>query len=181
VELRGERVDLGAVEALRRVDVEAADYVLRDPVALLLGLEDVAGHPGLLRPCVEHVLEQLRPPQDVGAGLGECVEIDRVPACRRAKRHFRQATRGLATNGGQKNRRSSPTPAAASAARLAWRSINSDCMPRGGSPFTVRRDQTPSPPSSHELVLSTKARSRVSVSWSRLPGSSTGVTSSTRL
>ena len=78
VELGGEGIDVGAVESLRGVEIETPDYVLRDPVALLLGLENVAGHPALLRPCVEHVLEQLRPPQDVGACLGERVEIDRV-------------------------------------------------------------------------------------------------------
>src|SRR6185437_4783544 len=179
-ELGREPVDLGAVQGLGRLDVEAADDVLGDPVPLLLGLEYVSRHPALLRPGVEHLLEQLRPAQDVSPGLCESVKVGRIPACHAAEGHRGQATRGPAGRSGPAAAGQART-AAASSACLVWRSISSVCMLRGGSPFTVSRDQTPSAPSSQALVLSAKARSSASVSWSLLLGSCTGVTSSTRL
>jgi hypothetical protein len=89
VELRGERVEVGAVDALRRLDIEPAKDLLGDPIPLLLRLQDVARHAGVLGPGVEHALEELGPPQDVGARLREKVEIDRVPACQRPEGHPR--------------------------------------------------------------------------------------------
>jgi hypothetical protein len=87
VELGGEGVDVRAVEPLRLLDVEAPDDLLGDPVSLLLSLEDVAGDSRVLGPGLEHLLEQLRPSEDVGASLREKLEVDRIPACDGAEWH----------------------------------------------------------------------------------------------
>ena len=62
VDLRREAVDVLAVERGHEGRVEALDDVVGDPVALLLGLEDLPVQAlGAVGPVLEHLLEQFRP------------------------------------------------------------------------------------------------------------------------
>src|SRR5918911_723307 len=74
VEARGERVDVLAVDRRDERLVEALDDVVRDPVALLLADDDVAGELTVVGPLLDHALEQPGRSYDVRAGLLEEVE-----------------------------------------------------------------------------------------------------------
>src|SRR4051794_14904499 len=74
VERRGERVDVLAVDRGDEHLVEAADDVVRDPVALLLADEDVAGERGILGVAAQHLVEQIGGTQDVARRFLEQVE-----------------------------------------------------------------------------------------------------------
>ncbi len=55
--------------------VEAPDDVVRDPVAVLLADQDVAGQVvAALGEAAQHLVEQVRRPEDVAAGLLEEIE-----------------------------------------------------------------------------------------------------------
>ena len=49
---------MSSVERRDEGRVEPLDDVVGDPVALLLGEQDLAGEPALVRPLLEHLLEQ---------------------------------------------------------------------------------------------------------------------------
>ncbi len=74
VELGGEVVDVLAVERGDERRLHSLDDVVGDPVALLLGLEDVAREPTVVGPLVEHLLEQPCGAQGVFPRLDEEVE-----------------------------------------------------------------------------------------------------------
>src|SRR4051794_38933107 len=74
VERGRERVDVLAVDRRDEHLVEAADDVVRDPVALLLADQDVARHAGVLRVAAQHLVEQVGRAHDVAGGLLEEVE-----------------------------------------------------------------------------------------------------------
>src|SRR4051794_14454425 len=74
VERRRERVDVLAVDRRDEELVEAADDVVRDPVALLLADQDVAREGGVLGVAAQHLIEQIRGAEDVARGLLEQVE-----------------------------------------------------------------------------------------------------------
>src|SRR4051812_30197924 len=79
VERRGERVDVLAVDRRDEHLVEAADDVVRDPVALLLADQDVARERGGLRIAAQQLVQQVGGPLDVAGGLLEQVEELAVP------------------------------------------------------------------------------------------------------
>src|SRR3954454_20610983 len=74
VERGGEVEDVLALDRRDERLVEALDDVVRDPVALLLADHDVARQLAVVRPPVEHVLEDLAGLDDVAASLLEQVE-----------------------------------------------------------------------------------------------------------
>src|SRR3954447_4382893 len=79
VERRGEAVDVLAVDRRDEGLVEAPDDVVRDPVALLLADQDVAGQVRPLGIGAQHLVEQVGGADDVAAGLLEQVEVLAVP------------------------------------------------------------------------------------------------------
>ena len=74
VERGRQLVDVLAVDRGDERLVEALDDVVRDPVAVLLADEDVAGQLVALGEVPQHLLEQAGRAQDVASGLLEQVE-----------------------------------------------------------------------------------------------------------
>jgi hypothetical protein len=78
VELGRERVDVLAVDRRDEGRVETLDDVVGDPVALLLGLEDVGREARFVGPALEKVAQELRRPKRVLPFFGEQIEEDAV-------------------------------------------------------------------------------------------------------
>ncbi len=74
VERRGERVDVLAVDRRHERLVEALDDVVRDPVALVLAVHEVAHQAAAIRPLLKDALDEIAGARDVGARLFEEVE-----------------------------------------------------------------------------------------------------------
>ena len=79
VHLGREAVDVLAVDRGDEGLVEPLDDVVGDPVALLLGLQHVAGEAALVGPHVHHLVEQLRRAYGVPPRLAEQVEEGAIP------------------------------------------------------------------------------------------------------
>jgi len=71
-------VDVLAVDRRHEGRIQALDDGVGDPVALLLGLEDVRSKPLVIRPLLQHVAQELRRAQRVLAAFGEQIEEDAV-------------------------------------------------------------------------------------------------------
>ena len=133
VDLGRQAVDVLAVERRDEGRVEAPDDVVGDPVALLLGLEDLPVQAlAAVGPPLEHLAQQLGRAQGVLPRLGEEVEEDSVlgregEACHR--REYRSFARWRGASGGSgaeiprnvrrqaRRRRARPTAAAARRSR----------------------------------------------------------------
>ena len=89
VHLRRQAVDVLAVDRRDEGRVEALDDVVGDPVALLLGLEDLAREAPVVGPGVHHLVEQARGVQRVLARLDEEVEEGAVAGQEGEARHAR--------------------------------------------------------------------------------------------
>src|SRR5215208_1779146 len=74
VQRGGQAVDVLSIDRGHEGLIEALDDVVGDPVALLLGDEDLPGEPALLREVADHLQEEIRRPHDVPRGLLEEIE-----------------------------------------------------------------------------------------------------------
>src|SRR5919204_1848823 len=88
VELGGEPVDVFAVDWRDEGGVGPLDDVVRDPVTLLLGEQDLAREAALVGPLLEHLLQHAGGPEGVLAGLIEEIEEDPVARNEAGKRHW---------------------------------------------------------------------------------------------
>ena len=75
-----------------KVELTPLDDVVGDPVALLLGEQDLAREPALVGPVLEHLLEQARGAQGVLPRLVEEVEEDAVLGTSEGSGTGREAT-----------------------------------------------------------------------------------------
>ena len=78
VERRGEREDVLAINRRDERVVEAIDDVVRDPIALVLAVEDLLREVLVLGVVGEHRVEQIRGAHHVLARLLEQLEVDAI-------------------------------------------------------------------------------------------------------